>query len=86
MKLGISSYTYAWAVGFEGAIPEKPVSALQLLEKARELGVGLVQFGPNLPLDKLPEKERREVVKRADAWKIDLELATCGWGTACLRE
>jgi len=37
-------------------------------------------------LDKLPEKERREVVKRADAWKIDLELATCGWGTACLRE
>jgi sugar phosphate isomerase/epimerase len=78
MKLGISSYTFAWAIGLPDATPNHPLTALQLLEKARELGVGLVQFGPNMPLDKLPEKELREVVKQAGSWKIDLELATEG--------
>jgi hypothetical protein len=78
MKLGISSYTYPWAIGVPNAQPSEPLKPLQLLEKARELGVGIVQFGPNLPLDKLPEKELREVVKRADSWKIDLELGTVG--------
>jgi sugar phosphate isomerase/epimerase len=86
MKLGISTYTYAWAIGFAGAVPSRPLTALQLLDKAQELGVGLVQFGPNLPLDKLPDAERREVIKRADAWRIDLEMATCGLGTASLRQ
>jgi sugar phosphate isomerase/epimerase len=78
MKLGISSYTYAWAIGFPGAVPDHPLTALQLLEKARDLGVGIVQFGPNLPLDQLPEKELQEVVKRADTWRIDLEMGTQG--------
>jgi sugar phosphate isomerase/epimerase len=85
MKLGISSYTYAWAIGVPGAMPNRPLSALQLLEKARELGVGLVQFGPNLPLDQLPEKELHDVVKHADAWKIDLEMGTQGLDPAHLR-
>jgi sugar phosphate isomerase/epimerase len=78
MKLGISSYTYAWAIGIPGAVPDHPLTALQLLEKARDLGVGLVQFGPNLPLDQLPGKELQEVVKRAGSWRIDLEMATRG--------
>ena len=78
MKLGISSYTFPWAIGLPDAIPSQPLTPLQLLEKARELGVGLVQFGPNMPLDQLPEKELREVVKRASSWKIDLEMGTVG--------
>ena len=65
MKLGISSYTFPWAIGLPGAKPNHPLKPLQLLEKAQELGVGIVQFGPNMPLDKLPEKELREVVKHA---------------------
>jgi sugar phosphate isomerase/epimerase len=49
------------------------------MEKARDLDVGIVQFGPNLPLDKLPEKDLKEVVKRADSWKIDLEVGMTGF-------
>ena len=85
MKLGISSYTYAWAIGFPGAVPARPVTAMQLLEKAQELGVSMVQFGPNMPLDQLPEKDLREVMKRANDWKIDIELCTRGLETKHLR-
>jgi sugar phosphate isomerase/epimerase len=85
MKLGISSYTFPWAIGLPNAIPDNPLKPLQLLEKAHELGVGLVQFGPNMPLDKLPEKELREVVKNANSWKIDLEVATEGIDPGHLR-
>jgi hypothetical protein len=85
MKLGISSYTFPWAIGLPGALPSEPLKPLQLMEKAQELGVGIVQFGPNMALDKLPEKELREVVKCADSWKIDLELATVGFDPARLR-
>lgn len=78
MKLGISSYTFPWAIGLPGNIPDHPLQPMQLLERAQELGVGLVQFGPNMPLDRLPEKDLRDVVKHANSWKIDLELATEG--------
>jgi 3-oxoisoapionate decarboxylase len=85
MKLGIGSYTYPWAIGLPGAQPSEPLKPIDLMEKARELGVGIVQFGPNMPLDKLPEKELREVVKRADSWKIDLELGMVGFDLDRLR-
>jgi len=78
MKLGISSYTYPWAIGLPGAPPTNP-SRLTAHGEGHELGVGIVQFGPNMPLDKLPEKELREVVKHADSWKIDLEIGTVGF-------
>ena len=78
MKLGISSYTYPWAIGLSDAKPSQPLQPLQLLEKARELGVGIVQFGPNMPLDQLPETELRDIVKRANSWKIDLEMGMVG--------
>lgn len=85
MKLGIGSYTFPWAIGLPGALPGNPLRAIDLMEKAREIGVGLVQFGPNLPLDKLPEKDLKEVVKRADSWKIDLEIGTTGFDLDRLR-
>jgi 3-oxoisoapionate decarboxylase len=85
MKLGIGSYTYPWAIGLPGAQPSSPLTAVQLMEKAKDLGVGLVQFGPNLPLDKLPEKDLKEVVKRADSWKIDVEIGMVGFELDRLR-
>lgn len=51
MKLGIGSYTFMWAIGFPGAQPEKPLTARGLIAKALELGVRVVQFGPNLKFD-----------------------------------
>ncbi len=87
MKLGINSYTYMWSIGFKGAHPtypdrearpEHPMTLLDLLRKARELGVSLVQTGPNLPLEALPETEIDEFIHTAQEWEIELELGTRG--------
>ncbi len=87
MKLGVNTYTYMWSIGFKGpnpafpdneARPEKPLTALGLLEKARAFGLHLVQTGPNLPVDKLPEAEFEAFIQQARAWNIELELGTRG--------
>jgi sugar phosphate isomerase/epimerase len=87
MKLGINSYTFMWSVGVQGANPEYPdrsarprlpLSAVGLLEKARSLGVRLVQTGPNLPVEELPEAEIETFIQTAKAWGIELELGTRG--------
>jgi sugar phosphate isomerase/epimerase len=87
VKLGINTYTFMWSIGFQGAnpaYPDKaahpaaPLTALGLLEKARTLGVKLVQSGPNLPLDRLPEAELENFIRTANAWGITLELGTRG--------
>jgi 3-oxoisoapionate decarboxylase len=81
VKLGIGTYTYMWSIGFEGARPAEPLTALGLLERTRELGVRVVQVGPNLPLDKLPEAELAQFVEQARAWGLELELCTRGLDT-----
>jgi sugar phosphate isomerase/epimerase len=87
MKLGINSYTYMWSIGFKGAHPayperearpEHPMTLLDLLRKARELGLHLVQTGPNLPLDELSEAEMEAFIHTAQKWEIELELGTRG--------
>jgi sugar phosphate isomerase/epimerase len=78
VKLGINTYTYMWSIGFGDVKPEKPLSALGLLGKARELGISVVQVGPNLPLDQLPTAELEQFVQQARDWNIELELGTRG--------
>ncbi len=86
MILGIGTYCYMWAIGFQGAQPEKPLTALGLLGKARELGVHLVQIGPNLPLNKLSDVDLSQFIRKASEWKIELELGTRGLETDHLNE
>jgi sugar phosphate isomerase/epimerase len=87
MKLGINTYTLMWSIGFKGpnpAFPDKearpthPMTAMQLLETAHDLGLSLVQTGPNLPLEKLPEAELEAFISKANEWGITLELGTRG--------
>jgi len=85
MRLGIGTYAYMWSIGFPGAMPEQPMNALGLLAKARELGVKVVQIGPNLPLEKLSEAELEAVVQQAREWGIELEVGTRGLETEHLR-
>jgi sugar phosphate isomerase/epimerase len=81
MKLGIGTYCYMWSIGFKGAEPARPMTAMDLLGKAQELGVRVVQMGPNLPMDKLPEAEVDRFARQAQAWGIDVELCTRGLET-----
>ena len=87
MKLGINSYTFMWAIGFQSANPafpdkaawpSSPLTPVGLLEKARELGVRVVQTGPNLRLEDMSEAELEIFIQTAKAWGIELELGTRG--------
>ena len=85
MKLGISSYTYTWAVGVPGHPPPRPMSAGALLARAAELGVGVVQIADNLPLHRLPEAELAALVEQSQALGIEIEVGTRGIASAHLR-
>jgi sugar phosphate isomerase/epimerase len=85
MKLGIGSYTFPWAVGVPGHAPDQPLSAIGLLEKARELGVKVVQFADNLPPDRLTDTELEAVIARAAEWQLTIEVGTRGAAVEHLR-
>src|SRR5262245_53934727 len=86
MRLGISSYTYVWAVGVPGyPAPPRPLTATQLLGRADELGVRVVQIADNLPLDTLGEPELDSLARDASRRGIALEVATRGTYTDHLR-
>jgi len=76
-----------WSIGFKGsnpafpnreARPKKPLTPLGLLQKARDLGVCLLQTGPNLELEKYPPAEIEQFIQAAREWGIELELGTRG--------
>lgn len=87
MKLGVNSYTFMWSIGFKGpnpafpdreARPSAPLTPLGLLERARALGVRVVQTGPNLGFDSCPAAEQEAFIRRAVEWGIELEVGTRG--------
>lgn len=78
MKLGIGTYTYMWSIGFDGARPERPMRSIDLVRKAQQLGVSVVQFGPNLALYELDRAELDDVLSLAAAANIELEIGTRG--------
>ena len=78
MRLGIGSFAYAWAIGVAGFAPPRPMTALDLVERAAELGVRLVQIGDNLPLHRLSERALDELQARAAALSVDIEVGTRG--------
>jgi sugar phosphate isomerase/epimerase len=75
-----------WSIGFAGAEPAKPMNAFGLLQKARELGVKVVQYGPNLPLDRLSQSELVALSSQAEEWGISIEIGTQGLAPGPLQE
>lgn len=59
-------------------MPERPLSALGLLERARALGVGVVQYCDNLPLLELDAAELEELIARAGEYGVEIELGARG--------
>jgi sugar phosphate isomerase/epimerase len=86
VKLGIGTYAAMWAIGGQlnpsgggrAARPARSMTAFDLLRRTHELGLHVVQYGPNLPLAALPERELAALVEQAAAWDIELELGTRG--------
>jgi len=66
------------------AMPPEPLSAFGLLELAQMLGVGVVQYGPNLPLDFLPKAELDRLIRCSRKQHIDIEIGAKGMDTEAL--
>jgi sugar phosphate isomerase/epimerase len=71
-----------WSIGFPGAEPLNPMTGDDLLDKALELGVSLVQTGPNLVFN--TPKELISFFNRANSLELSLELGIRGLRTSHL--
>lgn len=78
-RLGISSWSFPWAIGVSGyPAPKNPLTAIGLLEKANNLGVNVVQIADNLPLHRLSSSELNDLRDAAQKFQIELETGTRG--------
>lgn len=76
MLSGISSYTYTWAIGVPGQEPVNPMTVFQLIEKAAEFGIPIVQVADNLPLDQFSETELLKIRNYADDLNVRIEVGS----------
>jgi sugar phosphate isomerase/epimerase len=74
MILGLSSYTYGWAVGVRGHAPARPLDEHGLLDQCRACGVKLLQIGDNLPLHTLDKTRLDRFGERAAVEGVRLEV------------
>jgi sugar phosphate isomerase/epimerase len=78
MRLGISSWTYPWAIGVSGFAPRRPIRLADLLHRAAVLNVGVVQVADNLPLHELDSAELRDARDQARSLGLRIEVGTRG--------
>lgn len=78
MQLGLSSYTYTWAIGVPGSMPAKSLSARGLVDKAFRAGLNLVQIADNLPLENLSGEDLDDLRTYADGRNVAIEMGGRG--------
>lgn len=78
MKLGLSSYTYTWAVGVPGSMPRKTLTARGLVDKATESGLELLQIADNLPLEILSSEELNDLRQYSLMKGVTIEMGGRG--------
>ncbi len=77
--LGLGSYGVAWNIGVPGyEPPATPLDAFGLLRLADDLGLRLVQYADNLPLDALSVDQQARLRDEARAHQIAIEVGTRG--------
>jgi sugar phosphate isomerase/epimerase len=73
-RIGISSFTYCFACGTRpDHKPERVMTPFDLLDKAAALGVDVVQFGDNMPLEKCSSEELDGIRAYAEERGLELE-------------
>lgn len=78
MQLGISTYTFGWSVGTPDNRPATYFTEFDLLKKAEQFALHLVQFGDNLPLHSLPSERLSALQQQARQKHISLEIGARG--------
>jgi sugar phosphate isomerase/epimerase len=80
MRLGIGSWTYGWATGVSGyPPPARPLTAMDLIDRAHTYGLDIAQIADNLPVHELSPAELAGLRDHATESKIDIELGTVGF-------
>ena len=74
MRLGISSFAFGWAVGFDGARPLKPMNVPDLIRSAHLLQLDTIQIADNMPLESLSQSDLDVLRLLALNSKIQLEV------------
>jgi sugar phosphate isomerase/epimerase len=78
MKIGLSSYTWPWAVGRAGHVPDNPLDVRGMLEKTKGYGIDVLQIADNPALHLLPGEELESIARTAGEYGITLEVGTRG--------
>ncbi|MDB6030020.1 MAG: Xylose isomerase protein barrel, partial [Verrucomicrobiales bacterium] len=74
MKLGISSYTFGWAIGVPGFEPRHPLDEHGLLDFALKHDIKVLQIGDNLPLHTFDAARLKRFAQRAKQDQVQLEV------------
>ncbi len=78
MKIGLSSYTWPWAVGRKDYKPKNPLDAVALLQKTKRYNISVLQIADNPSLHRMSRAEIEQVARQADESQITLEVGTRG--------
>ena len=78
VRVGLSSYTYPWAIGLPGAPVTRPLDHDGLLDRTAGLGAAVLQVADNLPLHPLDRTRLLRLRDRARDLGVDLEVGTRG--------
>ncbi|MEM5500406.1 sugar phosphate isomerase/epimerase family protein [Ahrensia kielensis] len=76
MKIGLGTYCFRWSIGHKDRVPEKPMSAMDVLDFGISEGCAVVQYADNLPLDKLSIEEIDALAEKARQHNVVLEIGT----------
>lgn len=76
MRLGLGSYAYRWNIGIKDQVPANPMTPFDVLEAAEKLGLDLIQYADNMPLDALSAEELERLAALAREKGITLEVGT----------
>ncbi|MCU0392452.1 MAG: sugar phosphate isomerase/epimerase [Thermoflexibacter sp.] len=74
MRLGISSFTYGWAIGVEGNMPSLPMTELDLIQQTLHFGLSCLQIGDNLPLHTFSQERLNHLKKQLADNQIRIEV------------
>jgi len=78
LQLGLSSYTYTWAVGVPGSQASRTFSAYDLVDKAGAYGLRLVQIADNLPLEGMTDEQLFDLYRYSGKQDVALEMGSRG--------
>lgn len=78
MQLGISSYTYGWGIALKDDPVQQPLNELDLINKAIQLNVSLLQIGDNIPLHEFDEDRLQLFEAALEKNNILLEIGARG--------